>query len=146
MKDYIINQKTLAIIKENTLTRIIEVDNSLVINKNILKIIDSSCRYYGSSYKGRIEGSKNILKNKYKLPILINDNLLFFPLNDNINNNLLFLNYKMLQNYQKNGNKLILIFANNIMLTINCSDNKLKNSLVTCTLFNNIINIRKVSK
>lgn len=78
MKDYVINQKTLAIIKENTLTRIIEVDNSLVINKNILKIIDSSCRYYGSSYKGRIEGSKNILKNKYKLPILINDNLLFF--------------------------------------------------------------------
>lgn len=59
MKNYEINRKTLAIIPiSEERTKIIEEEDEFIINVPALKIIDNSCRFFGSSYEGRFCGSK----------------------------------------------------------------------------------------
>ena len=35
--------------------------------------MDDSCKYFGSSYQGRYEGTKNLIGMNYKLPIIIEE-------------------------------------------------------------------------
>ena len=82
MKDYEINDATLAIIPETKVTSVVvEADYKYNVEGKPLKIIDYSCKYFGSSYLGRREGAKQILKTSYKLPIMVDDsrNVIFFP-------------------------------------------------------------------
>lgn len=68
---------------ENTIVH--EEDNQLKFVGNLLNsILNFSCIYYGSSLKGRIMGSKNILGGCYKLPIMISEknNIIFFPIKE----------------------------------------------------------------
>ena len=72
MKDYDINAGTLAIIPlDEDSTKIVEVDNEFVVRENSMKIIDNSCMYFGSSYDGRLAGTKNMIGVNYKAPIVI---------------------------------------------------------------------------
>ena len=82
MKEYEINDATLAIMPNTDTTSIVvESDVKYNVEALPLKIVDYSCKYFGSSYRGRREGSKQILKTSYKLPIMIEDsrNIIFFP-------------------------------------------------------------------
>lgn len=61
MLDYEITDETCALIAINDLsTKIVELDNEIILNTSTLKILDYSCKYYGSSYIGRKDGSINI--------------------------------------------------------------------------------------
>ena len=54
MNNYEINNRTLAIIPiKNKISKIIEIDGEFYVNENPIKIIDNSCKYFGSSYEGR---------------------------------------------------------------------------------------------
>ena len=82
LDSYEVNVSTLAIIAVNDkLSRIIEKDKEFFINKSTISIIDESCRYYGSTYEGRCDGTKSLLNYSYKLPIIIEESrsLIFFP-------------------------------------------------------------------
>jgi len=58
VENYIINNKTIAILKNNNKTIIYDVDNIRVINKNIKRILDENCSFYGSSLSGRKKSAK----------------------------------------------------------------------------------------
>lgn len=82
MKNYEINRQTLAILsygKERT--KVIEENDEFIINLPVSKIIDNSCRFFGSSYEGRLNGTKNILGVSHKAPIIIEESMkiIFFP-------------------------------------------------------------------
>ena len=79
---YEINSSTCALIPNSDFsTRIIETYNIINVPYSVSNIIDYSCAYYGSSFKGRLCGSKNALGSKYKLPIIIEESreMIFFP-------------------------------------------------------------------
>ena len=58
MKDYEINDETLAIIPDDIWNSIVVEDNcDYVVSGKPLEIVDYSCKYFGSSYPGRKEGS-----------------------------------------------------------------------------------------
>lgn len=82
MKNYEISIETLAIlpIDENK-SKIIEKNRELIINNIPLKIIDESCKFFGSSYNGRFDGTKSILGISHKSPIIIEESkhIIFFP-------------------------------------------------------------------
>ena len=60
--DYEITYETQAIIPlENGNSKVLEFDNEYYINNNSMKILEHSCEYFGSSYEGRKEGTKNYL-------------------------------------------------------------------------------------
>ena len=74
MKKYEINKNTLAIIAiTNGISKVYEKDKTLYVYSPTIKIIDDSCKFFGSSYSGRFEGTKNLLNVSYKSPIIIEE-------------------------------------------------------------------------
>src|SRR5699024_174857 len=62
-------------------TYVLDEKQEYIIPTTPTKIIEQACRYYGSSLKGRVEGTKEISEIFYKLQIAINPSIgmLFFP-------------------------------------------------------------------
>ena len=82
MKEYEINEETMAIIPINyNQTLVKEYDREYIIEKNAYEIMENSCEYYGSTYKGRLTAAKKMLNSSYKIPIIIEEsqNIIFFP-------------------------------------------------------------------
>ena len=82
MNNYEMNFDTLAIIPLNsTETKIIEKEGEYIVNISSMKIIDDGCRFFGSSYIGRSEGTKSMIGINYKAPIIIEETtpIIFFP-------------------------------------------------------------------
>lgn len=79
-KKYRISENTLAIIPMGDNNSLIyEVDKMLVINNKPNNIIKLNCILDGSSYQIRVDYSRNITGNMYKSPIVLNNNIIFFP-------------------------------------------------------------------
>jgi len=79
---YEINKETCAIINlNNKVSQIIEKDQEYLLPKRTFEVMEDSCAYYGSSFEGRIKGTKMVLGSNYKLPIVIEDSndIIFFP-------------------------------------------------------------------
>ena len=113
MENYILNQNTIAVLKQKNKTIIFDVENIRVINKNIKRVIRDNCLLYGSTSDGRIKSAKNLINSHYKLPIIINSNIILIGLNSIRKDTCLFLvlnkiiNYKYINDYLKikcNGN------------------------------------------
>ena len=80
--DYEINEGTLAVVSlGSSKSKIYEDKKEYIVDSTPFEIIDYSCKYFGSSYEGRKEGTKSILHIDYKVPIIIEgtNNLIFFP-------------------------------------------------------------------
>src|SRR5690554_4977406 len=84
METYEISINTLAIIPlDNYRSKVIEENNTFVVNQTPMQIIEHSCRYFGSSYQGRHKGTRNLIGVSHKSPIIIEGTreIIFFPTN-----------------------------------------------------------------
>ena len=82
MRDYEISRKTLAVLPiGDKKSKVIEKDTTYIIDENPNRIMDESCRYYGSSMGGRQKGTQNLTGITYKAPIIVQEegNIIFFP-------------------------------------------------------------------
>lgn len=82
MNCYVINRKTVVITPLNEKQSVVyELDKKDIINKPPLKLVTRSCYVFGSSFKGRIEGAKELTGYRYKLPLVIqeSDDVILFP-------------------------------------------------------------------
>ena len=61
MKNYIIDENTVAVLKSNHKTIIFDVENIRVINKSINKVLEDNCLLNGSSVMGRKNSAEKIL-------------------------------------------------------------------------------------
>lgn len=97
--------------------------------QNLENIIDDSCKYFGSSYKGRIEGSKNMINSKYRVPIIVSEKnkILVFPVSGYKLNEIIWFNYFNIIKYYKEKDKLVVLFSNGIKYSFN----------ISYTIFNN---------
>lgn len=113
--DYIINKNTYFILYEGNKTIINELSTEFTIVGDYLKkILENSCEYYGSSLKGRIIGARNLIKYKYKIPIMISEknNILFFPLSGKKNGEVIWFNFGMIKSYEKDSEFVRVTFNN----------------------------------
>ncbi|RKQ31300.1 competence protein ComK [Oceanobacillus halophilus] len=81
-----INPFTLALIAERSfdnevITKIYDEDTDFIVDKSPYQIIDEACKLFGSSLKGRQEGTKDISGISHKTPISIDPSsgMYFFP-------------------------------------------------------------------
>lgn len=75
-KYYEINKGTVCLIQsDDGTTKIMENDVEYTVDKNIHKIIDESCKNFGSSLKGRLEGTLKLTGIRYKAPVIISEYL-----------------------------------------------------------------------
>ena len=146
MKEYEINEDTIAVLPINFYTsKVIELNNEYVVNKNAYEIMDESCKYYGSTYKGRLNAAKEILDCSYKIPILVEEskNLIFFPTKSSLEEDCCWINFNSIKSINKNNNKSDIIFNNNKILSLDISKLSLENQLLRSTRLNYIIESRK---
>ena len=123
--------KTLIIYYNNFNTVMINTDGKIIINGNFIRsILNKSCIFYGSSLNGRLKGSKDLLKCRYKLPIIISESnrLIFFPVNKYF-----WINFNMIESFEKKENHTIITFKNGYKRSIFVSDRVVNNQMLKCS-------------
>ena len=124
MDEYEINDDTFAILPINEKTsKIIEKDRIFIVNLPVKKIIEKSCEYFGSSYQGRSQGTKNLIGVSHKAPIIIEESreIIFFPTTSPRLYECTWVSLKNLQNYKKNEFTSTVIFNNGHLLNLDIS-------------------------
>jgi len=143
---YYINRGTCAIVPiENDMSEVFELDNSFIVKKTPIEIIDESCRYFGSSYKGRNEGSKRLLSMNYKLPVLIEEfnNIIFFPTSSPRFGYCIWISLNNIKNYIKVDTNSKIVFSNDNELLIKNSYYSLENQIFRASMLDSIIRRRR---
>lgn len=145
---YFINKSTCALIPVGAdETKIVEYDSEFIIKKSIKNIIDESCRFFGSSYAGRIEGSKNILKMNYKLPIVIEEfnSFIFFPTSSPRFNDCIWISLSNIKSYSKCDKACKIIFVSGYELMLDNSYYSLENQIFRASLLDSLLRNRRES-
>ena len=149
MKNYEINDETYAVIGKNGgRCEIIESDFNYDVEKDAYSVMDESCEYYGSSYKGRLKAAKSILNCSYKLPILIEEStfLIFFPIKSSLEEDCVWINLNKIKNIEKVDSKTNIIFENNKNLLVDASKMSIENQIYRSTRLENLLRKRIQSK
>lgn len=137
LDEYEINSGTLAIVPiNNELTQIYEQEEQYFIKKNSNKIVDDSCKFFGSSYLGRHEGTKKLVGFKYKTPIIISETqeIIFFPTTSPKLKNCFWISLNNLENYEKNNQKVAIYFKNSKKIDLDISYFTLENQIYRATM------------
>lgn len=132
MKNYEINEDTIAVMPINyDTTRVIEVEKEYIINKSAYKIMDESCQYFGSTYKGRLLASKKMLDCSYKLPILVEESrkIIFFPTKSSLEEDCCWINFNYIKTFAKIDNNTLITFVNDKKIMFNLSKLSLENQI-----------------
>lgn len=137
LKNYEINTETLMLIPlDEKTTKIIEISTELIVECNILKIIDNSCRFFGSSFNGRCDGAKSLIGMSYKLPIIIEESkeIVFFPTCSPKQPDCIWISLLNLELYQKNQKTSQIGFKNNQIISLDISYGSLENQIFRATM------------
>lgn len=146
MKYYEINEDTIAVIPIGfEKTKIVEKNNEYIINARAYSIMDESCKYYGSTYKGRLNAAKKILQCSYKLPILVEEsqNLIFFPTKSSLEEDCCWINFNYIEKIDKTENGSVIFFTNQKDIIIPVSKLSLENQISRSIRLSYIISERK---
>ena len=69
---YEISKGTLAIVPNEDNNSLVYEDNErYIIDQKPYQIMEESCKYFGSTYKGRKDSAKSMLGAEYKVPIML---------------------------------------------------------------------------
>ncbi len=146
MNNYEINENTMAVISINSNeTKVVEKDREYYINTSGYNIMDESCQYFGSSYQGRVDGSRAILNAKYKLPIVVEDtnNLIFFPTESPELESCSWLSLKDVLDVVEENNETFILFKNGVRISVNVSKFSLDNQILRASRLEYMLRSRR---
>lgn len=147
--EYEFNKGTLAIIpngKESSL--IYEDESRYIIEDNPLNIMEGSCKYFGSTFDGRIQGAKDILGAEYKVPIIIEDsnNLVVFPTSSPRSNDCCWISLNRVDNiYRIDNDNTKIVFDNEREIIVPCSFRSIENQFSRASRLKTVLQKRKNS-
>ena len=141
MNNYLINKDTLAIISYDDHSMVYEKDRKFEVKKNPNAIIRANCYMNGSSYLGRLDGTKKLTGYSYKAPILIEDKnkTIFFPTSSPRLKNASWINLDNVKCAFKDKNKNKILFFNGISIDIDLSLNVINNQILRATRLSSIL-------
>lgn len=129
--DYEITFDTQVILPvENNSSRIIENNESYVINVPPMQVLEHSCEYFGSSFNGRKEGTKKLLGITHKSPIIVEESrkIIFFPTTSPDRIDCVWINLEKVNKYYKSSSKKSIIeFKNGDIIEFDVSIGSLTN-------------------
>lgn len=144
---YEISRGTLAIVpndKENSV--VYEDEERYIIDDKPFKIMEDSCKYFGSTYEGRKESARDILGAEYKVPIVVEDtdNLVVFPTTSPYSDECVWISLKRLKKFEKvDSCNTKIIFDNNKEIIVPCSFRTIENQLSRASRLDFIMRMRK---
>ena len=148
MKEYEINEDTLALISLDSKTKVFEKERTFVVNKQISEIMEDSCQYFGSSLSGRQKGTERLIGVSYKAPIIVEEskNIIFFPTTSPRVKNCNWISLNNLERYYTKNKKLVLEFKNNQKIMLNISFGIIDNQILRATRLESVLRGRKIEK
>ena len=147
LDSYEINNHTVAIIPiKQDESKIIEEDTILFVRKNTTDIINDSCKYFGSSFLGRREGTKALMGVSYKAPIIIEEtkSIIFFPTSSPRFDNCTWISLNHIHDYLRDKGNSLIHFKNGEMLELDISYGSLENQVLRATRLESILRHRKI--
>lgn len=149
LKEYEINSNTLIIIPiSKKVSKVIEINEEFMINKNSTEIIDDSCKFFGSSYNGRFEGTKKLIGVNYKSPIIVEESreIIFFPTSSPRFDNCYWVCLNKIDKFKKTIHDSKIVFKNGLEIDIPVSYSSLENQILRSTLLESKLRDRKSHK
>jgi len=133
MRNYEINEKTLAIVpfgKKKTI--VYEGHDYFILEENANKIMDRSCRYYGSTIEGRQKGTTSLTGLTYKVPIIVSEenNIIFFPTSSPRLKDCSWISLNNVNRYFDRKENILIEFLNRETLELPISFNILNNQIM----------------
>lgn len=144
---YEVSNGTLAIVpneEENSL--VYEDDDRYVIDQTPFKIMEESCKYFGSTYEGRKDSARDILGAEYKVPIVVEDseNLVVFPTTSPSSPECVWISLKRVKKFEKvDIFNTKIIFDNNKEIIVPCSYRTIENQVSRASRLDYILRMRK---
>ena len=148
LESYEINRNTCAILPlDDKNSKVIETNDIFVVGLPVQKIIENSCRYFGSSYIGRFEGTKNLIGYNYKAPIIIEESeeIIFFPTSSPRFNHCSWINLKLIKDYQRCNRNSIINFGDGKNIEFTISFESLEMQILRATRLESILRKRKLA-
>ena len=145
--NYEVNKGTFAIFPDEFgKSKVVEKDNEYIIEQKPYNIMEHSCSYFGSSLKGRLNGSKDMLGSIYKAPILVEEsnNIIFFPTNSPKSNDNIWISLNNIKKYEKNGEKTNIIFINDKKIEVDIPYFSFDNQILRSAMLESMIKKRKI--
>ena len=146
---YEFSRGTLAVVPNEGETSLVLEDNErYIVDDKPIHIMEESCKYFGSSYEGRKEGSRSILGAEYKVPIVIEDstNLIAFPTTSPFAEDCCWISLKRVDNIYKIDNyNTKIVFDNNEEIVVPCSFRSVENQLSRASRLDLVLKNRKNS-
>ena len=149
MEKYEINEETLAVLGINKKqAKVLESSKEYVINDSAYEVMDYSCKFFGSSYSGRVDGSKKMLGANYKLPIIVEESseLIFFPISSPDNIKCIWISLKWVKDIIDEDGKTYIVLKNGKKIESFMSKLSVKNQIMRASRLNLILNERKINK
>ena len=131
-------------INDNT-SKAVENDGEYIINNKVLDVMEHSCEYFGSSYEGRKQGTKQLLGITHKAPIIVEESrmMIFFPTMSPEKSECIWINLDKIEEYYKLSKKMSAIkFKNGDIMEFNVSYGSLSNQILRASRLKYILNER----
>ena len=147
-KEYEINEETLAIIAvDKHYSEVYELNDHYVIEKGSNKIMEDSCRYFGSSLEGRRKGTEYMIGVNYKAPIIVEETkeIIFFPTSTS-RENCNWIGLKHIKSYYREGDILFIEFQNDVKIPLSVSYGIIDNQVLRATRLESALRGRKIAK
>ena len=145
---YEINEETMAILKiDDDYSEVYELHDHYLVSKSSNKIMEDSCKYFGSSLDGRRKGTEAMIGVNYKAPIIVEESreIIFFPIS-NSRENTNWIGLKHIKSYYRENEQLVLVFENNTKITLDISYGILDNQILRATRLESALRGRKIAK
>ncbi len=145
MNEYEINAQTLAIIPiGEEKSKVIEVNGDFIINASPIKIVDDSCKFFGSSYEGRFSGTKTLTGISHKSPIIVEESrkIIFFPTKSPRLNTCIWLSFNNISDYDGDGKDSVVRFSCGKTLRLHTSYTILDNQVLRSTRLESVLGKR----
>jgi len=142
---YEINKDTCAIINySNEISQIIENNQEYLLPKKTFEVMEDSCAYYGSSYEGRLKGTKMMLGCNYKLPIIIEEtnDIIFFPTGGTSSEKCSWVSLNHVSKYEDYKGYTKVTFTGGKTIILKMSVNSFEMQLLRATRLQNLIKKR----
>ncbi len=130
---------------DNKSSRIIENNESYVVNVTPMQILEHSCEYFGSSFNGRKDGTKKLLGITHKSPIIIEESrkIIFFPTTSPERTDCIWINLEKINKYYKSSQKKSIIeFKNGDIIEFEISIGSLTNQILRASRLKYILEER----
>ena len=148
MNSYEICEDTVAIIPLGTeKSKVVEVHQELIVEQTPFEIISASCRYFGSTYKGRNIGTKELIGVTHKTPIIVEESkeIIFFPTMSPYAKECAWISLKNIKNYMRNHTSSMIEFIGGYHLSLNISYGSLDSQVLRAARLESVLRSRKVN-